>query len=60
VRSTAGGFIPDGNIRDTFREGKAPKGGIPGALSARNKADQGSGGVNRQEGSQTLEAELSG
>jgi hypothetical protein len=31
---TAGGFIAGGNTWDTFRQGKAPKGGIPGALSA--------------------------
>ena len=31
---TAGGFIPDGDVGDTFREGNAPKGGIPGALPA--------------------------
>jgi hypothetical protein len=30
ARETAGGFIADGNVRDTFREEKAPKGKIPG------------------------------
>jgi hypothetical protein len=34
ARETACGFIPPGNERDTFREGNASKGGIPGALSA--------------------------
>jgi hypothetical protein len=43
-----------------FEQGKAPKGGIPGALSARNKAGAGPGGGNRQEGKQTLKAERSG
>jgi hypothetical protein len=32
LSETVSGFIPGGNARDTFREGKPPKGGIPGAL----------------------------
>jgi hypothetical protein len=32
--STTGGFIADGNIRDTSRKEKASKGQIPGALPA--------------------------
>jgi len=56
---TARGCIRRGNAAETFREGKAPKGEIPGALSARNKAGAGSEGVSRQEGSQTLKAERS-
>jgi hypothetical protein len=57
---TACGFIRCGNVAGTFREGKTPKGEIPGAQPARNKAGAGSEGVNRQEGSQTLKAERSG
>jgi hypothetical protein len=34
VVETACGSIAGGNARDTFRKGKAPKGEIPGALSA--------------------------
>jgi len=57
---TACGCIRDGNVSDTFREGKTPKGRIPGALPARNKAGTGSEGVSCQEGNQTLKAERSG
>jgi hypothetical protein len=62
--STAGemacGFIQCGNVRDTFRKGNTPKGESPGAPSARNKAGAGPGGINRQEGNQTLKAARSG
>jgi hypothetical protein len=51
---------PAGNGTDTFREEKASKGEIPGALPARNKAGAASEGENRQEGNQTLKAEHSG
>jgi hypothetical protein len=57
---TACGFIRCGNVSGTFREGNAPTGEIPGALSARNKAGAVPEGANRQEGSQTLKAERSG
>jgi hypothetical protein len=57
---TACGLIRCGNATGTFREGKTPKGEIPGALSARNRAGAGSEGVSRQEGNQTLKAERSG
>jgi hypothetical protein len=48
---------PAGDGADTFREEKAPKGEIPGALPARNKAGAVSEGESRQEGNQTLQAE---
>jgi hypothetical protein len=51
---------PAGDGADTFREEKAPKGEIPGALPARNKAGAVSEGESRQEGNQTLQAERSG
>jgi hypothetical protein len=59
-RLTARGFNRGGNAGVTLQVDKTPKGEIPGALSARNKAGAGLGGANRREGSQTLRAEPSG
>jgi len=60
ARETARGFTDGGNVGGTFREGNAPKGAIPRALSARNKAGADLEGVSRQEGNETLKAERSG
>jgi hypothetical protein len=57
---TAGGCIACGNAGDTFRAEKAPKGKIPRAPPARNKAGPDSEGESRREGSQTLRTDPSG
>jgi len=51
---------PGRKRRGDLARGERFEGWIPGAPSARNRADTGSEGVNRQEGSQTLKAERSG